>query len=346
MRLYENLFTVENPNDVPEGQDFTVNLNPNSLEVVTGCKLEPSLRGAAAGSRYQFERLGYFCVDPDSTPGKAGVQPHGGAARYLGQDRESAAGKSDDHSGNRRHPGRCRQRHFEGRRTGGRGGGIQNLAARARGERGQLPEEAIAACLALANVKADAVDCVAVARPMSAGPEEDVHLQLRSRFPASRMALVDHHVAHAASAYYASGFDEATVLTLDRRGDFRCGARWLGSGNQLTLEKELYFPDSLGDLYGRVTELLGFTANADEHKVQWLSAAGDGRHRELFLEILGGAGDEWPRLDRSFFDAARLTHGGFSARFFERLGLTMEPPFRRARALPWPRACRRRSKKP
>jgi hypothetical protein len=49
------------------------------------------------------------------------------------------------------------------------------------------------------------------------------------------MALVDHHVAHAASAYYASGFDEATVLTLDRRGDFRCGARWLGSGNQLTL---------------------------------------------------------------------------------------------------------------
>ncbi|MBI2680949.1 MAG: carbamoyltransferase [Candidatus Solibacter usitatus] len=195
------------------------------------------------------------------------------------------------------------------------------ISRRARGGSGQLPEEAIAACLALANVKADAVDCVAVARPMSAGPEEDVHLQLRSRFPASRMALVDHHVAHAASAYFASGFDEATVLTLDRRGDFRCGARWLGNGNQLTLEKELYFPDSLGDLYGRVTELLGFTANADEHKVQWLSAAGDGQHRDLFLEILGGADDGWPRLDRAFFDAARLTQGGFSARFFKRLGL-------------------------
>ncbi|MBI2680950.1 MAG: glutamine--tRNA ligase/YqeY domain fusion protein [Candidatus Solibacter usitatus] len=69
-RLYENLFAVENPNAVPEGQEFTVNLNPNSLEVVTGCKLEPSLRGAAAGSRYQFERLGYFCADPDSTPEK------------------------------------------------------------------------------------------------------------------------------------------------------------------------------------------------------------------------------------------------------------------------------------
>ncbi len=69
-RLYENLFAVENPSAVPEGQDFTVNLNPNSLEVVTGCKLEPSLTGAPAGSRYQFERLGYFCVDPDSTAEK------------------------------------------------------------------------------------------------------------------------------------------------------------------------------------------------------------------------------------------------------------------------------------
>ena len=70
VRLYENLFTVENPNDVPEGQDFTANLNPHSLEILKGAKLEPSLRGAAPGSRYQFERLGYFCVDKDSTPEK------------------------------------------------------------------------------------------------------------------------------------------------------------------------------------------------------------------------------------------------------------------------------------
>jgi glutaminyl-tRNA synthetase len=68
-RLYETLFTKENPNDLEEGQEFTDLLNPNSLEVVTGCKLEPSLAGAAPGASYQFERLGYFCVDPDSTPG-------------------------------------------------------------------------------------------------------------------------------------------------------------------------------------------------------------------------------------------------------------------------------------
>jgi glutaminyl-tRNA synthetase len=68
-RLYDNLFTGENPGEVPEGQDFTANLNPRSLEIVLGCKLEPSLRSAAPGARYQFERLGYFCVDLDSKPG-------------------------------------------------------------------------------------------------------------------------------------------------------------------------------------------------------------------------------------------------------------------------------------
>src|SRR5579871_1869496 len=70
VRVYETLFTKENPNEVAEGGDFTDNLNPNSLEVIGGAKLEPSLAGAAAGSRYQFERLGYFCVDKDSTAEK------------------------------------------------------------------------------------------------------------------------------------------------------------------------------------------------------------------------------------------------------------------------------------
>ena len=67
VRLYDRLFTRENPNDESEGKDFIAYLNPNSLEVAQGCKLERSLAGAAHGSRYQFERLGYFCVDPDST---------------------------------------------------------------------------------------------------------------------------------------------------------------------------------------------------------------------------------------------------------------------------------------
>ncbi|HOK46213.1 MAG TPA: hypothetical protein PLK67_09790, partial [Bryobacteraceae bacterium] len=63
VRLYDKLFIRENPD---EG-DLIANLNPNSLEILKDCKLEPSLMGAPVGSRYQFERLGYFCVDPDST---------------------------------------------------------------------------------------------------------------------------------------------------------------------------------------------------------------------------------------------------------------------------------------
>ena len=70
VRLYDHLFTKENPEDVEEGQHFFANLNPGSLETLASCRLEPSLAGASAGARYQFERLGYFCVDPDSRDGR------------------------------------------------------------------------------------------------------------------------------------------------------------------------------------------------------------------------------------------------------------------------------------
>jgi glutaminyl-tRNA synthetase len=70
VRLYDTLFTKEDPNEVEEGQDFTANLNPNSLEVLNGCKVETGLRNAAPGTQYQFERMGYFYLDPTSVPGK------------------------------------------------------------------------------------------------------------------------------------------------------------------------------------------------------------------------------------------------------------------------------------
>ena len=69
--LYDQLFTKEDPDDVPEGHDWTANLNPQSLERLTGCHVEPFLTNAKVGERYQFERLGYFCVDSvDSSPGQ------------------------------------------------------------------------------------------------------------------------------------------------------------------------------------------------------------------------------------------------------------------------------------
>jgi glutaminyl-tRNA synthetase len=66
VRLYDNLFVKEDPNEVEEGQDFTANLNAESLQVLRDCMIEPSVRDAEVGGKYQFERLGYYCVDRES----------------------------------------------------------------------------------------------------------------------------------------------------------------------------------------------------------------------------------------------------------------------------------------
>jgi carbamoyltransferase len=195
-----------------------------------------------------------------------------------------------------------------------------------RDVRGTLPEQSMAACLQIAGLQADRIDAVALARPL---PEREtgLHLRVRALFPNARLVVVEHHMAHAASAYYVSPFGDAVVLTLDRRGDFRCGARWQASGNVLALDTEMYVPDSLGDLYGRVTELLGFTANADEHKVQWLSCAGDDRYVDVFEQMMNwNGGGDWLRLDRSWFDRDRVSMGGFSDRFFSAVDLRPDQP--------------------
>ncbi|MBM3708220.1 MAG: glutamine--tRNA ligase, partial [Actinobacteria bacterium] len=70
IRLYDRLFAIENPLVLEEGLDFKKNFNPDSLKILNNCKLELSLAGAKPGEIYQFERLGYFCVDPDSQDGK------------------------------------------------------------------------------------------------------------------------------------------------------------------------------------------------------------------------------------------------------------------------------------
>ena len=177
--------------------------------------------------------------------------------------------------------------------------------------------EAIQTALRLAGATAADVDTVALARPFSerAGGHR-VQVSMRYLCPNARIVSVEHHHAHAASAYYASPFDQATVLTLDRSGDFRCGARWQAKGSQLTLSHEISYPDSLGDLYSGVTELLGFHANADEHKVQWLSTSGSPVYTAMFRSMLPGM-----RLDRTWFDSGRVGGGGFSAKLYDTLGL-------------------------
>lgn len=185
---------------------------------------------------------------------------------------------------------------------------------------GGLPKAAIEECLRLSHATRDQVDCVAIVRPLAQGPEAELYLALRDQFPHAEVVVVEHHLAHGASTFYASPFDEATVLTLDYAGDFRCGSRWKASGHLWEKEKDWYYPDSLGRLYSAVTELLGFRARGEEHKVQWLSASGDARFVPLFRQMVSDSA----RLDASYFDGNRLAAGGFSRRFFEALGLSDE----------------------
>ncbi|MES1261622.1 MAG: carbamoyltransferase C-terminal domain-containing protein [Acidobacteriota bacterium] len=184
---------------------------------------------------------------------------------------------------------------------------------------GRLPEAAIAACLRMAGITPEDVNYVALARPLPSGSA--LPLALHS-FSQARIVSIDHHAAHAASAYLASPFEEATVITLDREGDLRCGAKWRGEGNRLTLEDEILHPDSIGQLYGRVTELLGFAPRADEHRLQWLSASGEPRWLDVFEDIVGGHS-----FDRSYFDFGRQGEGGFSPKFFERIGIATAGDF-------------------
>jgi carbamoyltransferase len=191
---------------------------------------------------------------------------------------------------------------------------------------GSFPEEAFALALDAAGVKAEDVEGVALARPFALGAESGTQIDLRTRFPRSEIIVIEHHLAHAASAFYASGLEEAAVLSLDRAGDFRSGALFQGQQNRLLAVREMYFPDSFGDLFNRVTELLGYEPRADEHKVQWLSVSGTAVYAEVFRKILHGGAGVWPKLDRSYFDADHLTRGGFSRKFYAETGIDAELP--------------------
>lgn len=191
---------------------------------------------------------------------------------------------------------------------------IEEAKLTRRAQPGRLPDNAIATCLQIAHIGAADVDYVALARPIPGGPALPIALRA---FIKARLVTIDHHAAHAAAAYLPSPFDNATVITLDREGDLRCGSKWRGEGNRLTLDEEILYPDSIGELYGRVTELLGFQSRADEHRVQWLSVTGEPRYEDVFRKVVQNR-----VIDRSYFESGQEGHGGFSPLFFEQLGLS------------------------
>lgn len=186
-----------------------------------------------------------------------------------------------------------------------------------------FPEEAFQIALEAAGVTPAQIESLAIARPFSRGSESEALLALRSRFPKAEIVVVEHHVAHAASAYYPSGFPEAAVLSVDRAGDYRSATLFHAKGTQITAQRELYFPDSIGDIFNRTTELLGYRPRSDEHKVQWLSTTAEPLHKDVFLDLFHGSGLAWPRIERKYLDSGSSSHGGFSRYFLDRLNLSV-----------------------
>jgi carbamoyltransferase len=142
-----------------------------------------------------------------------------------------------------------------------------------------------------------------------------------SRTGNTRVESFDHHLCHAASAFHASPFEQALIVTLDELGDGRSGFVGLGRGAEIRELTSLAFPHSLAYVYSQVTQLLGFSAHADEHKTQWLSLEGEPKHKDLFLEILRREPGGPPHLDPKFFTRTFGAEISFTKEFYRRLNV-------------------------
>jgi len=129
----------------------------------------------------------------------------------------------------------------------------------------------------------------------------------------------EHHEAHAASAFYPSPFDEAAILTVDGVGEWATASYGYGKGKEITLLKELHFPDSLGLLYSAFTYFTGFKVNSGEYKLMGLAPYGTPHHTDLILtELIDLKDDGSLRLNLSYFDyigGMRMTNKRFAKLF-------------------------------
>jgi carbamoyltransferase len=122
-------------------------------------------------------------------------------------------------------------------------------------------------------------------------------------FDGARLLFTEHHLSHAASAFYPSPFDKAVVLTMDGVGEWATTSAALGEGNRLEIFQEIHFPHSLGLLYSAVTYYTGFKVNSGEYKVMGLAPYGQPKYAQLILDhLIDLKPDGSFRLDLSYFD--------------------------------------------
>ncbi|HEY4949405.1 MAG TPA: carbamoyltransferase C-terminal domain-containing protein [Candidatus Acidoferrales bacterium] len=163
--------------------------------------------------------------------------------------------------------------------------------------------------------------------------------------PEGRVESLDHHLCHAAGAFYASAFERALVVSLDEKGDGRAGFVGIGKGTGLREVSSIGLPHSLAWVYSQVTKLLGFRPHADEHKTQWLSiyggnggdagggsaavvtgaATGAVDFTELFLEMLRREPRGPAHLNAKYFRHGFAGELSFTHEFYRRAGIAREP---------------------
>jgi len=151
--------------------------------------------------------------------------------------------------------------------------------------------------------------------------------------PADRVLPLPHHLCHGSSAFFASSFERAVILTLDERGDGCCGMTALGEGTSIRPLRSIAFPNSIGWLYSQVTALLGFEPHLEEHKTQWLSLDGEPTVTALFADVLGEPSGGLPAMDLTYLNPDLAGRGAFSAKFYQRLQAESEKSFRLTDAL-------------
>jgi carbamoyltransferase len=200
---------------------------------------------------------------------------------------------------------------------------------------GGIPRAAIQFCLERAAITWRDVAHIAIASQPSEAPEaialERGNVRILKQMAggsADRVQMFDHHLCHAASAFYASSCERALIVTLDEGADGRSGMVAVGEGNRIREIDSVRFPHSLGRVYSQCTRLLGFRAHGDEHKTQWLSLIGEAEFASTFLEMLREGEGGPPRLNNKYFRHDSSGEFCFTDDFYRSIGSAApsEPP--------------------
>ncbi|MBI1798850.1 MAG: hypothetical protein HYR73_04100 [Candidatus Eisenbacteria bacterium] len=143
--------------------------------------------------------------------------------------------------------------------------------------------------------------------------------------PAKRVIAIDHHAAHAASAFYPSPFDEAAILTVDGVGEWATATFGSGTGSRLSLSHEIRFPHSLGLLYSAFTAFLGFEVNEGEYKVMGMAPYGKPRYLDDVWKLITLGDDGSFRLNMEYFSFQYSARHTYNHRFIKRFGPPRPP---------------------